>query len=818
MTRGIRCIAIAVFSGICLSVEGQSVDYDYYPYAREITDPIPQTDSVLLYRPAAAGDMFSDIARYRSHPVRFRSLGSSRKDDVLTVEGLTLDDAATHTVPYQAASSLYVSFARTRNDAFVTDNVIGACGIVSLYSASPAERLSEATRISVRLSDRGYRIGIGGQSGFVSENGKWEAALSADVKYGPDAHAGGVFTSSAGYAVSVRRFFGGGADISLFTSALASRQGMRSATVREIQRLTGDNLYNPLWGYSDGKPLNSRVRSGFMPLSVLSARIPLKGGHGITLAAGLVCGRSAQSALAWFDASTPMPDYYRKLPSGISRQDNARIVEEQLRAHNSRFTHIDWDELRFQNRYGEGYGHYIIEQRIERPRHFHANAGAVYADGPLTVSYGIRAMAGTTERFKVASDMLGASLVLNINQYQTEDMNFGRHVRNDMRAKDYRVRKGDRLGYDYSIRQSSAALYCLIEYRGKRLSARAGARLGGESIRREGHYENQLFLEDKSYGPSRRITGAAYALSLDIKAVFGPLHTAFLTIDRHRTPADFDDTFLNPSMSNLTLDAARRQSQTRLRIGYDLNLAGLVQVQVSLLGSLIDRGTEMIRYYDDLSALFSDAAINCGRLLCASAQVAAKADLTRRLTLGIAVRYGYSGYLEDASATIYSDADGSVTASGMICGIKGIREGNAPDAVAIAELSYRNRGWTAKLSAGWYGSRFAPVNPLFFTSRVRGLDVSPETAAKFIRQERLPAAVTVNIQASKTFFMKKSGYITLSLSANNLLCDREIIYAAYPQMRILKTGSGINRSFTPAPNKYLYAYPLTGRLSVSYTF
>lgn len=209
MTAAVRIIAPLVFLAVCLSAKGQSVDYDYYPYAREQADRLLQTDSVLLYRPSAAQDLFSDIVRYVPHPVRFRSRGASYKDDLLAVDGLRLSDAATHAAPYAVVSALYASFAQCRKDAFVADNATGRSGNISLYKSSPTDNLTEATRISLRLTDKSYRFGLRGQTGFIFGNGKWEAALSADMKYGPDSHAGGVFTSSAGYALSIRRPYGG---------------------------------------------------------------------------------------------------------------------------------------------------------------------------------------------------------------------------------------------------------------------------------------------------------------------------------------------------------------------------------------------------------------------------------------------------------------------------------------------------------------------------------------------------------------------------------------------------------------------------------
>jgi hypothetical protein len=43
-----------------------------------------------------------------------------------------------------------------------------------------------------------------------------------------------------------------------------------------------------------------------------------------------------------------------------------------------------------------------------------------------------------------------------------------------------------------------------------------------------------------------------------------------------------------------------------------------------------------------------------------------------------------------------------------------------------------------------------------------------------------------------------------------------IIYSGYEQMRILRQGSGINRTLAPFPSKYLWSYPTTWNLTISY--
>lgn len=170
--------------------------------------------------------------------------------------------------------------------------------------------------------------------------------------------------------------------------------------------------------------------------------------------------------------------------------------------------------------------------------------------------------------------MLGASHVLNINQYQTEDISFGEHVLCDMRQKDYRVHEGDRIGYDYVIRQNSATLYGQMEYRGRRISACAGAELGGERILREGRFENQLFPGSKSYGPSSPNRKCGLYARRESQSAAQSSTFAIPQHESERAAADFDDMFLNPAMSNLTHREHAKTLQAQLRLGYDFNLGG----------------------------------------------------------------------------------------------------------------------------------------------------------------------------------------------------------------------------------------------------
>lgn len=77
--------------------------------------------------------------------------------------------------------------------------------------------------------------------------------------------------------------------------------------------------------------------------------------------------------------------------------------------------------------------------------------------------------------------------------------------------------------------------------------------------------------------------------------------------------------------------------------------------------------------------------------------------------------------------------------------------------------------------------------------------------------------MTVNLFLSKTFRVG-GGYLSLTGSVNNIANRTNIVYSGYEQMRVLKTGTGTDRSFSPFASKYYYGYGRTYYLTVNYRF
>ena len=112
------------------------------------------------------------------------------------------------------------------------------------------------------------------------------------------------------------------------------------------------------------------------------------------------------------------------------------------------------------------------------------------------------------------------------------------------------------------------------------------------------------------------------------------------------------------------------------------------------------------------------------------------------------------------------------------------------------------------------GGREVTGNPRGRTEGIGSRCGSPEERAACGAQERLPDAWVVNIGVTKSFSLFGT-YVFASLSVDNLLDRRDILYGGYEQMRLDKYTVDGKRTYSPFPSRYSYAYPRTLLLSLT---
>lgn len=795
---------LLVFTLKTLSAQDLSAEYGPYETAYDSYALRVTTDSALFYRAVQADDdLFGNSVRYRfgftRNDRRGRSNSWSTTIGTLRVAGdyapllrmLGMEENRTGGLWYEGTPE---------SSMFPSDDPMPRAG-----------------RASVRFSGRGYTAGVRGAFLWPLRR-DWELAVGLDARTGRDLYVEGVFTQAAQAGLRLAKRFSDGGCLTLLGVVPPSMRGLRAATTPEAARLTDNPLYNPVWGYQQGRVRNSRVRRQVRPLAAAVYRRPLGASTILTLAATAEAGLRRTSGLGWYDARNRMPDNYRYMPSYVADPDRRAELEAVWRSGDARYTQIDWEELYRENGMSGGSAAYFVADRAERLLRMQLSATGRTDRGSVVLHYGIEAGYERMRRYRQMRDLLGGQYLIDRDQYLLDDDAYGTLLQNDLRHPDRIVHEGDRFGYDYASVESLLRIWAEGEYRTDRFRAGVRVVLGSRALRRRGYYEKELFPGAASYGPSRRLGFAPYALAVRVGWAFTPRCYLEAVVRAAAEAPAFDALFLNPEYNNRSVD----DPSLRKSVGAEINLTWLgrdIDLRGSLFASLTTDGLSIVRYFDDASSRFCDRVASGIGIRSLGVELAAEIRLAYRWRLTLAASAASYRYVRNPRVTVYDDRDNALVDDRAESYMGGCRVGGTPGLTAFAGVNYFGpKGWGVKCSAAWADERYVEPEPLRRTVRIAGqLATSPETFDAFTVQERLPAALSVDASLFKTFYFDRSR-LTLACSVTNLLGERRDLYAGYESIRVVTRRAGDAQVSVPHDTRYLAAYPRTFFLSVSYLF
>ena len=342
MLKSRCCLLFLLLSS--LQAAAQHPDDEYYPYAeREERREVLTTDSAIFYRAVqGVSDLYGDHTDFNLPQVARKRRGLGYRAMRTSLSGVDL--------PYRYLSLLRLLGAEEERYAGLAaaPGEWGSAGGVRLFRFPEGEPL-QPYFASVRFTDRNYLVGAK-VAAARTFGGGWSLSAAADARTGRDMHVEGVFTNALTAGLRLARRFGPGHELALLCIVPPSTRGTRLSSSEEAFSLTGDRLYNPAWGFQDGRVRNSRVRRETIPLAVAAYEVPLSPATSLTAAFGAEAGVSKYSMLDWYDARTPMPDNYRYLPSYAGDRE----TELAWRSNDTRCTQVDWDELIARNSFYAG--------------------------------------------------------------------------------------------------------------------------------------------------------------------------------------------------------------------------------------------------------------------------------------------------------------------------------------------------------------------------------------------------------------------------------------------------------------------------------
>ena len=416
----------------------------------------------------ASDDVFYQAASWDFSVMRFRLRGYDSEYSETYINGVNFNEPARGRFNYSMLGGLNQAF-RNKNVGIGLESTtfgfgqVGGATNINTFARDYAPGL----RASLAYTNGNYyaRGMVTYATGLNSKG--WALTVSAVGRYSDEGIYPGTFYHSGGYFLSAQKVFNDKHSLSLTTFGAPTQRSNNSATYEEAYELSGSTRYNPNWGYMpNGDKRTARVVECFDPTAILNwIWTP---NSNVSLNTGVAVRKSyySSSALNWYNAADPRPDYYRYLPSYYDDQESIDRYTD-LWQNNEDFRQVDWGSIyqtNFLNNYeadqtGVDKGStYILEKRHSNQFNVLLNSTLnMRLNDFLTLQGGVGLNYTRASYYKTIKDLLGGRYWTDIDQFAERDFpDNDMLLQNDLNNPNRRVGEGDRFGYDYDINSISA--------------------------------------------------------------------------------------------------------------------------------------------------------------------------------------------------------------------------------------------------------------------------------------------------------------------------------------------------------------------------
>ena len=500
---------------------------------------------------SASQDVFNATISYAWSNARYRGRGYEQIYEQNYIEGISFNSAERGQFNFSAMGGLNdaTRYREVVEGMEASNFTFGSWGKSTNYMQS-ATNYAQGWKVGLAGTNRNYKgAARATYSSGLMENG-WAFTAQLAWRYTPYIDVKGqigegISYSSVGYFFTAEKQWGKDKRLSLITFGAPTRRGQSSALTQETYDLTnqynktswGHNNYNPYWGYQDGKVRNSRIVHSYDPTVIASFDWQINEQNFLKAGVGYHYSMYSNSAITFYNAPDPRPDYYRNMPSflwdgQIGKDGN--FIYEDLNGNklgnggyinggyvgpsvdsdtysalvdlwtnrDDNATQINWDALYTANYANNannpiGSARYIVERRHNDIQEgmINLNYRNTSVDN-LTITAGLEAKGSQGIHFKTVDDLLGGNQWIDVDPFAERDIkelatNIGltqadiaNVKQNDLRNPDAKVTDGGRFGYDYRINMMNAKLWAQNEWKWNSVDFYYGLQLTYSSIQR----------------------------------------------------------------------------------------------------------------------------------------------------------------------------------------------------------------------------------------------------------------------------------------------------------------------------------------------
>ncbi len=601
----------------------------------------------------SSNDIYNEIVGFGFSALRFKNRGYSSESQDVYLSGVKMNDAVTGYSPFSLWSGLNEAMRSKESvmGAEVSDYGIGGYNGLTNFFATPST-IRNGWNFSVLSNSALYRLRLMATYASGESDNGWSYAFNVSARLGGNDWVKGVFYRNFAYYAGIEKKFNDVHRLGLTIFAAPGYRGAQNASTQEVYDLVGSNMYNSNWGYQNGKVRNSRVRKTHEPVMVL--KYTATPSTDLEASATLLyrTGKNGYTALDWYDAPDPRPDYYRNLPSyfwnentdyGRQNMEKYAWATEAWTTNVNNYTHMNWDNMYNINRMNEGkYGlrsKYVVEERRVDQNDVNLNGNVKWRVNNLfTLTGGLDLKWNRTEYYKKLDDLLGGEYYVDIDSFAERDFSATPTMtQNDldyyMKNGEARLlKKGAKYGYDYYAQIRNASAWFNGNFKVGRFTANLGGEIGYNSFWRDGLVRKGLFpgLDNNgdpiqyqgkvlttydedgkaitSKGKSDKASFLTYSAKLGLQYVFNGGHRIFADVAYLNDAPTFSQSFISPRTRNTMVKNLETVKTMTADVNYQYSNNGY-DLRVTGFWTKIKDQTDMMSFYDDSEHSFVNFAM-----------------------------------------------------------------------------------------------------------------------------------------------------------------------------------------------------------------
>ncbi|MCH4155558.1 MAG: TonB-dependent receptor [Muribaculaceae bacterium] len=778
----------------------------------------------------SSDNIFYQASSYDFSTMYFRLRGYDTHYTETYINGVNFNDPARGRFNYSMLGGMNQAFKNKTigygldATSFALGKIGGANNILTY-----AKDYAPGFRGGVAYTNSSYYLrGTAMYSTGLNKHG-WAVTLSAIGRYSDEGVIPGTFYHSWGYFLAVQKVLNPENSISLVTFGAPTNRASSSPTFQEAYDLADNNLYNPNWGYQNGKKRSARVIESFDPTTILNWVWKPK--MGTTLNTGLGFRKSyySSSALNWYNTADPRPDYYRYLPSFYSDNQSIADFYTSLWENNEQTRQLNWNHM-YQVNYlnkmqaqeeGKEIGAtYILEKRHSNQLNlqFNSNLETRLSD-ILTLQAGLNANYTQASYYKTLKDLLGADYWLDIDQFAERDYpNQKDLLQNDIDNPNRHVGEGDRFGYDYNINSVTAGGWVQNMITLPRWDFNYGVSLSYTGFQRDGKMRNGRAPEN-SLGKGAKHEYFNYSGKVGVTYKIDGRNNVVLHGSYSTYAPLFDQAYVSPRIEDNAIVNLGNEKVFSGDINYIFNYRRFRGTITGYFTRMTDI-TERSSFYDDQYNTFMNYVLSGVRKEHKGVEIGVAFKLTPSITLSAAGTYSRYQYKNRPTGT-RSYENGMKADTTQTVYLKNYYVGGTPQQAYNFGIDWAApHQWYFNINASFMDDSYVMLTPVRHEAMPNlwkvcsTEDEIQQKIDQITTQEKLKSAFVLNASIGHVIYLDRSSSLNVNLSASNLLNNRNIQMYGYEQGRFDFT----NYTITKFPNKYTYAQGIRIYLNLGVKF